>query len=238
MTKTALPFIKRYFLLLVLFIACVAFFYFDLQRYLSLESLVQYQSLIKQWSNDHYFLALVSYTLLFTGLIACGIPCATFFCLVGGFLFGAIAVIYAELSTAGGGLILYLTVRTAFGHRIAMATSSWIKRVEKGFQENAFNYLLTLRLVPIFPCWISNISAGILNVPMKTFLAATLIGIFPSTLIYVLAGRSLDKIFNYHDIPVTQLLLTPSIFLPLLGLAVLSLAPVIYKLVKKNNKSS
>lgn len=232
-----MSFIKRYFLLLVLLMASGMFFYFGLQKYLSLESLVKYQSFIKLWSDQHYLSAVLIYCLLFTGLIACGIPCATFMCLVGGFLFGAIALIYAELSTTGGGLILYLTVRTAFGHRIAKSSSGWIKKVEKGFQENAFNYLLTLRLVPIFPCWISNISAGILNVPMKTFLSATLIGIFPSTLIYVLAGRSLDKIFNYHDIPVTQLLLTPSIFLPLLGLAILSLAPVLYKIVKKNNKS-
>lgn len=229
---------KKYWLLVILLLACLSFFYFQLYRYLSIDSLIHYRAVIKDWSDKHYLTAILLYNLSFILLIACGIPCATVFTLLGGFLFGVIAVVYAVFSTTAGGFILFLTVRTAFGEQLAASSIRWIQKLEQGFKENAFNYLLSLRLVPIFPCWLSNISAGILNVPITTFLAATIIGIFPSTLIYALAGRSFDKILAEHNRPILNIMMTPSILLPLLGLAILSLLPIIYKSVKKRNKNS
>jgi uncharacterized membrane protein YdjX (TVP38/TMEM64 family) len=225
--------ISQYFILGMLVLLFSLFFYFHLYDYLTLDTVKHYQNTAEQWTNSHYSLAVTMYLLIFTALIACAIPCATFFTILGGFLFGTIAIVYAELGTTAGGLILFLAVRTALGSRIAAKSSGWIKKLEAGFQENAFNYLLTLRLIPIFPCWISNIAAGILNVPIKTFLAATMLGIFPATVIYALAGRSLDTILMDTSKPLSSIIFTPSVLLPLLGLAILSLFPVIYRYVKK-----
>jgi len=229
--------LKKYWLLFILLIVSITFFYFHLYRYLTIDALIDYRLLIKNWAYTHYLISIGLYILTFTVLIACGIPCATFLTLLGGFLFGTIAVLYAIFSTTTGGLILYFTVRTAFGEHLASTSMRWVKKIEQGFKENAFNYLLTLRLVPIFPCWLSNISAGILNIPITTFLAATIIGIFPSTLIYTLVGRSFDKILAEQNLDLLNFMLTPSILLPLLGLAILSLVPVVYKNIKKRNKN-
>ena len=223
----------QFLLLGILLLICVSFFYFHLYDYLNLDIFKYYQTAAQQWTDSHYHLAVTMYMLIFTALIACAIPCATFLTLLGGFLFGTIAILYAELGTTLGGLILFLAVRTAIGSRIAAKSTGWIKKLETGFQQNAFNYLLTLRLIPIFPCWISNIASGMLNVPIKTFLAATILGIFPSTAIYALAGRSLDKILMDTTKPISSIIFTPSILFPLLGLAILSLFPVIYRYVKK-----
>lgn len=201
-----------------------AFFYFRLHHYLSFDVIKTYEAAVLQWTSHHYLLATSLYLLIFTLLIASGIPCGTVLTLLGGFLFGYIAILYAIFSTTAGGMILYLSIRTSIGGYIARRTSGWIKKVEHGFQENAFHYLLMLRLMPIFPCWVSNISAGVLNVPLKTFLLATILGITPATLIYVIAGRGLEKLFSMDN---------TSILIPLLGLAILSLFPVIYKQVKK-----
>lgn len=221
--------------LILLAILCGAFFYFDLHRYLSFNTIKTYHAAAKQWTNAHYQSAVSLYILAFSLLIACAIPCATVFTLMGGFLFGSIALLYAMFSTTLGGMILYFAVRTSIGEGIAARSSGWIKRMEAGFQQNAFNYLLMLRLVPVFPCWISNIGAGALNVPLRTFLLATVIGIFPSTFIYTMVGRGLDTFFSMRDAPFKDIILTPSIFFPLLGLAILSIFPVIYKSIKKQN---
>jgi uncharacterized membrane protein YdjX (TVP38/TMEM64 family) len=173
-----------------------AFFFFHLHDYLSFHKIQTYEIDAVKWTATHYLAALSLYVLLFVSLIACGIPCGTIFTLLGGFLFGSIAIIYAEFSTTFGGLVLYLAIRSSIGAGIATKSSGWIKKMETGFQKNAFNYLLTLRLIPIFPCWISNISAGALNVPLYTFLSATMLGILPATVIYVLAGKSLDRIIS------------------------------------------
>lgn len=207
--------------------------HFHLFHYLRISSLKTYQSTVVQWAQQNYTMAVALYIIVFTLMIACAVPCATILTLIGGFLFGGIAALYAIAATTFGGLLLFLAVRTAIGERIAAKRKSWIKRLEAGFQKNAFQYILTLRLIPIFPCWISNISAGLLNVPMKTFLLATVIGITPSTFIYAMAGRSLDKLISTGQTSFSTLLLTPSILVPLLGLAFLSIFPILYKTVKK-----
>lgn len=224
--------IKKWFLLLLLLVLFFAFFYFHLYKYLTLQTIKIYEVDAKMWTATHYKSAVCLYLLVFISLIACAIPCATLLTLIGGFLFGMMALLYATIATTLGGTILFLAIRTAIGARIAAKSTGWIKAMEHGFQRNAFHYLLMLRLVPIFPCWISNVSAGVLNVPIKTFVLATMIGIFPATFIYVMAGRSLDKLLIEQS-PSLHALLTPSIFFPLLGLALLSLFPIFYKSVKK-----
>lgn len=225
-------FIKKWGLPSLLLLLFCAFFYLHLYDYLSLHTVKLYELDAVVWTQTHYTAAVCLYLLVYVALIACAIPCATLLTLIGGFLFGTIALLYAIVGTTMGGTILFLAVRTAIGKHIAMKSTGWIKSMEHGFQRNAFNYLLMLRLVPVLPCWISNVSAGALNVPIKTFVVATMIGIFPATLIYVLAGRSLDKLLM-EQTPSVNTLLSPSIFFPLLGLALLSVFPIVYKSVKK-----
>ena len=227
--------IMRYASLVMLACVCFLFFYFDLYEYLSLSKLKSYQAAAESWTNAHYELAVSLYIIIFTLLIACAIPCATVLTLVGGFLFDVIAILYAEFSITLGGTILYLVIRTTLGSRLAARSTGWIKKIEGGFNEDAFNYILSLRLIPIMPCWVSNIGAGMLNVPLKIFVSATLLGILPATIIYVLAGRGLDTILMQDDTPVLNILLTPLVLFPLIGLAILSLFPVFYKWMKKRN---
>lgn len=226
--------IRRWFLLILLMMLLCIFYYFDLHHYLNFKTIKNYHNVAQHWTENHYTYATGLYLLIFSLLIACAIPCATLFALLGGFLFGAVAIIYAVFATTLGGMILFLAVRTAISPGFKkMKSSSWMKKIEKGLQQNAFNYLLMLRLVPIFPCWISNVSAGILNIPLRTFLGATILGIFPATFIYVMVGRGLDKFFAGEITPRFSLIFTPGIFFPLFGLAILSIFPIIYKLRKR-----
>lgn len=223
-----LPRIKAKWLpLVILALLFFTFFYLGFHRYLSYEAIKAYDSAAQRWTGEHYLLATSLYLCIYTLLIACAIPCGTFFTLLGGFLFGYIAIPYAILCTTMGGTLLYFSVRTSIGTYIAKRSSGWIKKVEHGFQKNAFNYLLMLRLMPIFPCWVSNISAGVLNVPLRTFIIATVIGVAPATIIYVLAARGLEKLFAMES---------TSMLLPLLGLAILSVFPVIYRVRKRKSQ--
>lgn len=225
-------FSKNYSILGLLLLASISFFYFQLYDYLTINTIKSYQTAAQAWTTSHYFMAVSLYILIYVVLIACAIPCATFFSLVGGYLFGSIAIVYAVFSTTFGGMILFLTIRTSIGNHISSKSTGWIKKVEQGFKKNAFNYILTLRLMPVFPCWVSNIAAGMLSVPLSTFLCATVLGILPATVIYVLAGQGLDKILENNSAPILDIILSPSVIIPLIGLAILSLIPVIYKNVK------
>ncbi len=226
-------FFKRWSLLIILFLFLYIFFYFNLQQYLTFTTLKKYQAIAQHWTLAHYKISVMIYLLTFILLIACTIPCATLFTLVGGFLFGSIAILYAVFSITVGGSILFFAVRTALGPWITKRSSRWLSQVEKKFQQHAFHYLLLFRLMPVFPCWISNIAAGALNIPYLTFLFATVLGVTPATIIYALAGRGLEQLLEMSERPDLHLLLTPAIFFPLLGLSLLSIFPIFYKRVKK-----
>lgn len=225
--------LRKWSLLGLLLILCVLFFYFDLHHYLNLETIRKYQSFAQTWTALHYQYAVLLFICIYTLMIACAIPGGTILTLLGGFLFGMMAFFYVLLGTVLGGVILFYAVRMAISSHIAQLSSKWIKTVERGFQRNAFMYLVTLRLIPIFPCWVSNITAGALNVPLSVFITATIIGVTPATLIYVMVGRGLDKIISSSATIGFGILLTPSILFPLLALAFLSLFPVIYKGIKR-----
>ncbi len=224
--------LKKWFLLIILALACCLFYSTHLHHYLNLHTIHLYRSHIEQWTAHHYTSAVGIYILSLTTLVACGIPCGTILTVLGGLLFGIIAILYAIVGTTCGGLILFFAVRTSLGAHIAAKSRGWIKSMEHGFQRNAFTYLLMLRIVPIFPCGVSNIAAGALNVKVKTYVTATTLGILPATVIYVMLGRGLDELLGEQTIS-TALILSPTMLLALLGLALLSLSPLIYKAVKK-----
>src|SRR5690242_15530296 len=119
--------LKKYFFLCLLVIFSFLFFYFKLYNYLTLDTLRTYQSVVEAWADIHYFKAVFIYISLFTLLIACAIPCATFFSLLGGFLFGLIAILYAEIATTLGGFLLYFAVRLAIGTPLIKQQKGWIK---------------------------------------------------------------------------------------------------------------
>jgi uncharacterized membrane protein YdjX (TVP38/TMEM64 family) len=229
--------IRRWLPLAILGTLFLLFFLFHLHQYLSFDAIKQYQFFVKHWTFTHHYSAVALYLLIFILLLACAIPGGTVLCLLGGFLFGISAFFYALFATTIGGLILCLAVRSAIGASVLKRRYQWIKNVEKGFQKNAFYYLLTLRVMPFCPCWVSNISAGALNVPIRTFLLATILGVAPATLIYVLAGRSLDKIIASAPSQGFSIITSPTILLPLMGLALLSLAPIFYKAIKKSTQT-
>lgn len=229
--------IKNWFLLFVLLGALLVFCYFHLYRYLSFQTLQHYQAATQAWTHTHYKAAVSLYLVIYIGLIACAIPCATLLTLIGGFLFGDIAIVYAMVGTTLGGCVLFYAIQTAIGVKIAERSSGWIKKMEIGFQRNAFNYLLMLRLIPIFPCWVSNVTAGILNVPLKTFIGATILGIIPATFIYVTVGQGLDKFISSGQTLNLNILFTPTVIFPFLGLALVSIFPVFYNGIKKLNQN-
>jgi uncharacterized membrane protein YdjX (TVP38/TMEM64 family) len=217
----------------LLAIACGLFFYFGLTKYLQVNLLRHYQVAAQLWLIKHYYWGLLIYNGLFTALIACGIPCASVFALVGGFLFGASAILYAIASTVGGGTILYFCARASLGNFRWLKSKAWLLKIEQHLKSQAFTYILMLRLVPVFPCWISNIGAGLFKIPFLTFFTASIIGVSPATIIYVLAGRSLDTLLKLGENPLSALIQSPSLYLPLLGLILLSLIPLIYKIMIK-----
>lgn len=222
--------ILRWLPVLILLGLLGVFFIFRLDRYLSFAALREHRALLLSWTQNHFALSILLFMMCYTLAVAISIPGAVFLTLAGGFLFGVLwGVLLVVISATLGATVLFFAVRTALGEWLAKKASGWVSRMRQGFQENAFSYLLTLRLIPLFPFWVVNIVPAILNVSAKTFITATFIGIIPGSFVYVLVGNGLSQVFATNQTPNLGIIFEPQVLGPLLALAALSLIPPLYQ---------
>jgi uncharacterized membrane protein YdjX (TVP38/TMEM64 family) len=127
-----------------------------------------------------------------------------------------------------------MSTKIATRNTVKKETGKWVKKMQAGFAENAFSYMLTLRLIPIFPFVLVNLVAGILQISLRAFFFGTLIGIIPGTFIYASVGVSMQNLLNHPNFS-PDLLLEPQIIFSLTGLGFLALLPIIYKRLKKKS---
>lgn len=221
---------RRFLPLLVLLAVLGLVYASGLHRQLSLATLQEHRGTLRAFVADHPLAAPLAYALGYAAAVALSLPGALILTLVGGFLFGTwlggiLAVVGATLGATG----IFLIARTALGSSLRDRAGPWLRRMEAGFRDDAFSYLLVLRLVPLFPFWLVNLVPAMLGVPLPTFAAATLIGIVPATFVYAGVGNGLGAVLDRGEAPNFGLVLEPRVLLPLLGLALLALLPVVHR---------
>lgn len=155
--------------------------------------------------------------------------------LLAGFLFEQpFGTLYVLFATTAGASLLYLIARTAFGATLYCKADPRLQSLKNGFLENAASYLLFLRLLPLFPYWVVNIAGAFFEVPFKTFVWTTILGMLPSVFIYVQAGQGFAVMFNNPAPLSPTLFLNAHLVSALIGLSLLSLAPILYKRLSRS----
>jgi len=150
-----------------------------------------------------------------------------------GFLFGTVpAAAYGVVGGTLGAVCVFLAARTAFGEVLRAKAGPALKRMEAGFRKNEFSYMLSLRLIPLFPFWLVNLVPAFLGVSLKTYFVATLVGVIPGALVYASLGNGLGVILDAGGKPDLAIIFRLDVLLPLLALAALALLPVAYKKFK------
>jgi len=212
----------------------VLFLAFDFHSYINLDAIRAHRAQLLTLVDQHWFASFLAFFALYALLVALSLPVASIMTVAGGFLFGvAIAGTASVIAETLGACIVFLVARSAFGSLIKARAGSWMERVEAGFQENALYYMLTLRLIPIFPAFIINLIAPFVGVSFRVYAIATLLGVLPSCIIFASFGAGLGAIFD-ADKPVSlESVLTPTMVFALTGLGLLMLLPVFFKAWKK-----
>lgn len=228
----------RWLPLLLLIGGGLAFFALGLQRYLTLETLRDHGDRLGQGIEAHYPLAAVGFIIAYALLIAVVPPSGSLTSVAGGFLFGAVVgTALVVIGATLGATIVFLAMRLSLGDALMRRGGSRlraaIERMRAGFAANEWGYMLTLRLVPLFPFWLVNIAPALLRVRLRTFVIATFIGIIPGSAAFATFGAGLDRLFASGG-PITLAdALSPEIVGALVGLAVLSLSPGAYRAIKR-----
>jgi len=246
-TKTWL---KRLWPLLVLIAATAFVFAMGWHRYLTIEALAENRDALRAYIGANMLQSLAIFIAVYAAAVALSLPGGAVLTLAGGLLFGWLLGGIASIFGATiGASIVFLIARSAFGDLLAARAGPFLSRFREGFQEDAFSYLLFLRLVPIFPFWLVNLAPSLLGVSFGTYVATTFLGIIPGTFAFALAGNGLDSVIEaqqaLHQSCLAKMgaggqescpyaldpgaLLTPELIAGLVALGLVALIPVAVK---------
>jgi len=231
--------LKRVWPLALIAVGIAAFFGFGLQEYLTFETFQKHGAAIKDWVSANPVLAPMTFMAVYAAAVAFSLPGGLVLTVSGGFLFGlvyssALVVVAATI----GAVAIFLAAKTSLGVPLRERAGPWLSKLEGGFNENAFSYMLVLRLVPLFPFFVVNIVPAFLGVRLSTYAITTLVGIIPGTVVFAAFGAGLDTVIQAGGDIDASTVLSPEIMTALIGLAVMSLIPVIYKAWRKRKEQA
>jgi uncharacterized membrane protein YdjX (TVP38/TMEM64 family) len=93
-----------------------------------------------------------------------------------------------------GATLIFLVARTALGEPLLRCVGPRANQLAKSFRDDAFSYLLFLRLVPVFPFFVVNLVPALAGVRLGPFITATALGVIPAAVVFALAGTGLDSV--------------------------------------------
>ena len=214
----------------------MAAFILGIGDWLSVDSLILHYQFLTETVKNNVALSLALFMGAYILVVAFSVPGGAMMTMIGGVLFGYFAgTVSVVFAATIGATLLFLAAKTALGDLLKEKAAPWFSKMQKGFQQNAFHYLLFLRLVPIFPFFVVNLVPAFLGVKLRDYFWATLVGILPGTFVYVSIGVGLQSLLEQGKDLSLGTLITPQITLALAGLGLLALVPVFYKKWKKRS---
>ena len=222
---------------------------------ISLATLVRHRMAINAFVSEQRVLAVLAYIALYIAVVALSLPGAVFLTVIGGFLFGLpVGASAAVIGATAGATLIFLVARTALGEPLLRRAGPRAVQLAQGFRDDAFSYLLFLRLVPAFPFFLVNLVPALAGVRLAPFVAATALGVIPGALVYAFAGTGLDSVIAAQKNAYSDCLaagrtdcqlsfdakdvLTPQLLGALIALGLLALVPVVVKRLRARSRAT
>lgn len=228
MVRRHCPAMRRVLLLLLLVLLFAAGF--SVLHGFNWASLGRYQGQLTAWVSLHPVESGVLFLMTYIATAALSLPQGALLTVAGGLLFGTIfgCALTVTGATVGASILLVI-IRSVFAETLNRYRHRIPEHVQIRLARDGFSYLLALRLVPLFPFWILNLAAAVAGIRLVVFVPATLLGITPASLVLSSIGAGVGTILAEGRTPDLSVLFSLRIFLPLLGLAGLSLLPVLLR---------
>lgn len=206
-------------------VAIGALFYFDPQRVF--EVVKANRDDLLEFTEANHGVAVALFIGTYCVVAGLSLPVGTVMTVAGGFLFGAVfATLLVNVGATTGATLAFLVARYLLRDAVEQKFGKWIGPFQEGFGKNAFSYLMTLRLIPLFPFFVVNLVSGLTRVNIGTYIAATALGIIPGSFVYAYAGRQLGAINSLKEIA------SPNVVMAFVLLGLLALVPSFYKKVR------
>ncbi|WP_299046605.1 TVP38/TMEM64 family protein [uncultured Tateyamaria sp.] len=208
---------------------------FTLRDYLSFQTLADNREALIDFRDANYLLTALVFVAVYVLIVGFSLPGASIATLTGGFLFGTVfGSLFAVTAATIGATIIFLAARHGFGETLGQkmeASKGTIKKIKDGIDENQWSMLFVIRLVPAVPFFVANLIPAFMQVPLHRYVISTFFGIIPGSVVFNSVGAGLGEVFARGETPDLGIIFEPHILLPILGLAALSLLPVVVKAV-------
>ncbi|OYY91532.1 MAG: pyridine nucleotide-disulfide oxidoreductase [Sphingomonas sp. 28-66-16] len=186
---------KRLLVLLVLAVIAVAFFYFDLAHYLTLDALKARQAEFAGYYDRSPGLVIGLFFLVYVAVTGASLPGAAILTIASGALFGlVVGTVIASFASSIGATLAFLASRYLFRDVVRSRFGDRLRAIDEGMARDGAFYLFTLRLVPAFPFFLINLLMGLTTIRAATFYGVSQVGMFAGTLVFVNAGTQLAQI--------------------------------------------
>lgn len=223
------PLLPLLFIIALMAAVCFLSYFFPW----SWKSLKLFQSALTNFHDHHPVWTPILFMLLYILCAVLSFQGIFLLSLLAGFLFKQpYSTLYVTLAATMGGSLLFLAARTAFGELLFRRAGPSLKGLKNGFLEHAASYLLFLRLFPLFPYWLVNIAGAFFEVPFRTFVWTTFLGMIPSVYIYAQAGQGFAILMNHPEPLHPSAFWNANLLIGLIGLSILSLVPLLFHKAK------
>jgi uncharacterized membrane protein YdjX (TVP38/TMEM64 family) len=176
---------RRFWLAIALVCLLACLFTSPFRNWLHQEALVMH---LKDWG----MLAPVLFVTLHVVATVLGVP-GTVLTLAGGIVFGIIwGTVWSAIGASVGAVGAFLVARyllhdwaaRKFGHH------PMLLRLNQSISKHPFQFIFTIRLMPISPFNLVNFLFGLTRAPLGEYASATFLGIIPGTALYTWIGES------------------------------------------------
>ncbi len=227
-------FLRRLPLVAILAVAAIGAF--TLRDYLSFEALAENRETLIAFRDANYVLTALLFILAYVVIVAFSLPGATIATLTGGFLFATFPGALFNITGATiGATLIFLAAQWGLGEKLSARMDSSdgaVKKIKTAIDDNQWEALFLIRLVPAVPFFVANLVPALVGVPLVRFVITTFLGIIPGAVVYTSVGAGLGEVFARGETPDLGIIFEPHILLPILGLCVLAALPIAIKAVR------
>ncbi len=174
---------------------------FDLGALLTLDQLKASRDALQARVQAQPLATAALFFALYVAAAALSIPGAVILTLAAGALFGlGWGLLLVSFASSLGALLAFLAARYLLRDGVQARLGKALAPINDGVKKDGTFYLLTLRLVPVFPFWLINLLMGLTPMGAARFYLVSQIGMFVGTAVYVNAGTQLAAIQSPGDI--------------------------------------
>jgi uncharacterized membrane protein YdjX (TVP38/TMEM64 family) len=192
---------KKIALAAIIVLAVIAFFAFDLDRFMSLAYLKESRAMFQDLYARYTVPVIGIFFLVYVVVVALSLPGAAVMTLAAGALFGFWAgLVLVSFASSVGATLACFVARYLFRDWAQAKLGGWIERINRGIRREGAFYLFTMRLIPAIPFFAINLGMALTKMSLFTFYWVSQVGMLPGTAVYINAGKQLGEISSLGDV--------------------------------------